>query len=112
MSSSGVLLGPAYNRDEAVLDASYRNMLRVAIATTCLSALLLFILSNTALALTTGHYCVVFFEVPFTDKSYRLPGWMWGVYPMLVWAISSVTAIGLWITLGIKHVRSRRAAKS
>jgi hypothetical protein len=86
-------------------------MLRVAIATTCPSALLLFILSNTALALTTGHYCVALFEVPFTDRSYRLPGWMWGIYPMLVWAISSVTAIGLWITLGIKRVRSRRAAK-
>jgi hypothetical protein len=68
-------------------------MLHVAIVATCLSALLLFILSNTALALTTGHYCVVLFEVPFTDKSYRLPGRMWGMYPMLVSAISSVTLV-------------------
>jgi hypothetical protein len=86
-------------------------ILRLAILATCLSGLLLFILSNTALALTTGHYCVVLFEVPFTEKSYRLPNWMWGIYPILVLAISFVTAIGLWTVLGIKRLRANRAAK-
>jgi hypothetical protein len=43
-------------------------MLRPAIAATCFFAPLLFIISNTALALTTNRYCVVLFEVPFLDK--------------------------------------------
>jgi hypothetical protein len=86
-------------------------MLRFAIGVTCVSALMLFILSNTALALTTGHYCIVLFEVPLTNKSYQLPDWMWGAYPMLVWTISAVTAVALWIVLGIKRLRVRRAAK-
>jgi hypothetical protein len=86
-------------------------MFRLAIAATCVSALMLFIYSNTVLALTTGHYCVVLFELPFTDKSYQLPNWMWGLYPILVWAISSVGALGLWMALGIKRLRTNRTAE-
>ena len=56
-------------------------MFRLAIAATCVSALMLFIYSNTVLALTTDHYCVVLFELPFTDRSFQLPNWMWGAIP-------------------------------
>jgi hypothetical protein len=86
-------------------------MIRLAIVATCLSALLFFIWSNTYLALTTGRYCVVLFEVPFTGKSYHLPYWMWGPYPTLVLGISFVSAVGLWIALGIKRFRIHKPAK-
>jgi hypothetical protein len=86
-------------------------MFRLAIAATCVSALMLFIYSNTVLALTTGHYCVVLFELPLTDKSYQLPNWMWGLCPISVWAISSVSALGLWMALGIKRLRTNRTVK-
>ena len=83
-------------------------MFRLAIIATCVSALLLFVLSNTALALTTSHYCILLFEVPFTDRSYRLPNWMWGLYPISALAISTLCAAGLWIALGIKRLRRSR----
>jgi len=86
-------------------------MFRLAIIATCVSALLLFVLSNTALALTTGHYCVVLFELPFTDKTYRLPTWMWGLYPILALAIATVSAFGLWTILGVRRFRIRGAVK-
>jgi hypothetical protein len=86
-------------------------MFRLAIIATCVSALLLFVVSNTALALTTGHYCVVLFELPFTDKTYQLPSWMWGLYPILALAIASVSAFGLWITLGVKRFRIHGTVK-
>jgi hypothetical protein len=87
-------------------------LFRFAIIATFASALLWFFLSNTALALTSGNYCIVLFEVPFTEKAYRLPYWMWGKYPLVVSSILSVAAIGFWIVWGVKHLRARRPANS
>jgi hypothetical protein len=64
-----------------------------------------------ALALTTGHYCVVLFELPFTDKTYQLPSWMWGLYPILALLFASVSASGLWIILGLRRFRIHGTVK-
>jgi hypothetical protein len=84
-----------------------RNLYRISVATTSVSALSLFILWNTALVLTTQNYCVVLFEVPFTDRSFQLPGWMWGRYPFGVSAISTLAAVALWIAVFVKRRRTR-----
>ncbi len=85
-----------------------KHLRRIAITATCLSALLFFFISNTALAKPTGGLpCIVVFYVPFTDKDVQLPMWMWG-YPLLVFLISTLTAIGCWIAFALKW-RARRA---
>ncbi len=51
-----------------------KHLRRIAITATCLSALLFFFISNTALAKPTGGLpCIVVFYVPFTDKDVQLP---------------------------------------
>ena len=90
-------------------------LFRCAIVATIASALLWFVVSNTALMLSTvGQFESEFvvFEVPFTGKAYVVPNWMWGFYPSLVCALSSVVAIGFWIVWGVKRVRARRMANS
>ena len=67
----------------------------------------LFILGNTVLALTTSHYCVILFEVPFTDKSFRLPDWAWGPIPFSICALSAITAVALWVGAGVRYIRRR-----
>ena len=89
-----------------------KSLFRFSVVTTCIAALSLFILSNTVLALATQHYCIVYFEVPFTAKTFRLPYWMWGLYPFLVFAISTATAIALWIIFFVKRMRMRRISHS
>jgi len=85
-----------------------RGQYRICVIATCISGLLLFILGNTGLALTTGNYCIVLFEVPFTNKSFQLPDWMWGLYPFLVAGISTLTAAVLWVSLLFRRRRMRR----
>ena len=89
-----------------------KNLFRFSVIATCISALSLFILFNTFLALTTQHYCVVYFAVPFTAKTILLPNWMWGLSPFLVCTISTVMAIVLWIIFFVKRVRMRRISSS
>ena len=85
-----------------------KYLTRFCVATTCVSAVSLLVLWNTALALqATTHRCIVLFEVPFTDKSFPVPDWMWGPIPLSFWAISTLTAVTFWITLLIKRVRLR-----
>ena len=81
---------------------------RAAIVATCVSMILTFVLSNTALALTDRNFCIVLFVLPFTAKAYRLPDWMWGPGPLLAWIISSGGAVALWVALGVKRLRSKR----
>ncbi len=65
----------------------------------CLSAFSIFIISNTVLAKPPfGRPCIVVFYLPVSDK-FQLPTWMWGGGPFLVFAISTLTAIGCWIAL-------------
>ena len=85
-----------------------RGLYRICVIATCIPGLLLFILGNTVLALTTGNYCVVLFEVPFTDKSFQLPDWMWGLYPFLVAGISTLIAAVLWVSLFFRRRRMRQ----
>ncbi len=88
---------------------------RIAIAATCLSVFSFFVLSNTVLARPTGgRPCIVVFYIPFTDKDFQLPTWMWGARPFLVLVISTLTAIGCWIALFWKretHAHLRRMEK-
>jgi hypothetical protein len=90
-------------------------LFRCAIVATIASAWLWFVVSNTALMLSTvGQFESEFvvFEVPFTGKAYVVPNGMWGFYPSLVCALSSVAAIGFWIVWGVKRMRARRTANS
>jgi hypothetical protein len=89
-----------------------RYLFRSCVAASGMSAVSLFVLSNTGLALTTRKYCSVLFTVPFTHKTFALPGWMWGRIPFSACAISTLTTVVLWATLLVKrrrrieHVRS------
>ena len=82
-----------------------KRLRRTAIISTAISALTLFFLSNTALALppvgSNGIRppCVLVFEVPFTDYSFQLPLWMWGLVPFSALALSTVAAVTSWVML-------------
>jgi hypothetical protein len=81
-----------------------RRLRRIAIIATCLSAFSIFVISNTFLAKPPfGRPCIVVFYLPFTNKDFQLPMWMWGAGPLLVLAISTLTAIGCWMTLFLKR---------
>ena|SRR5258708_4467320 len=84
---------------------------RIAIILTTISALTLLVLGNTALAKPTGgRPCIVVFHVPFADKYYELPMWMWG-RPLLVFAVSALAALGCWIALLVRSIsRQERTA--
>jgi len=80
-----------------------KRLRRIAIIATCLSAFSIFVISNTVLAKpAVGRPCIVVFYLPFTDKDFQLPMWMWGGGPFLVFAISTLTAIACWIALFLK----------
>ena len=87
-------------------------MRRAAIVTTCLSVLLLFMGLNTGLALTLSHRCVVAFSVPFANKLFLLPDWMWGGRVLLLGAVSTLAALALWTGFFVKRWRNRRASES
>ncbi len=80
-----------------------KRLRRIAIIATSLSAFSIFVMSNTVLAKPPfGRPCIVVFYLPFTDKDFQLPMWMWGGGPFLVFAISTLTAIACWIALFLK----------
>jgi hypothetical protein len=93
-----------------------KRLRRIAIFLTAISAFSCFVVANTGLALpqidASGKRppCYPLFELPFTDYFFPLPLWMWGSLP-LVFLVSTVAALGLWIRLAVKW-RSRRALTS
>jgi len=89
-------------------DKGTRYLFRSCVAATCVSLVSVFVLSNTVLALTTRHYCIALFSVPFTDRTFALPYWMWGWMPLSVCGTSTLTAIGLWATFLVKRTRTPR----
>jgi hypothetical protein len=84
-----------------------KGLYRMSVIATCISGISLFIFWNTALVLTSRNYCIVLFEVPFTNRSVQLPNWMWGRYPFLVTGISTLTAGVLWTSLFFRRRRMR-----
>jgi hypothetical protein len=84
-----------------------RLLFRSCLTASCLSAVSLIAFWNTGLALTTDHYCVAFFTVPFTDKVFWLPRW-WQQVSMVVWAASTLVALTLLIPLLVLRRRIRR----
>jgi hypothetical protein len=80
----------------------------LAIISTTICALMLLLLSNTALALLpldpngSRPACVLLFEPPFTNYSFQLPGWMWGIVPFSVLALTSLASITSWLMLLIR----------
>ena len=85
-----------------------RYLFRSCVAASCVSVVSVFVLSNTVLALTTRHYCIVLFTIPFTDKTLALPYWMWGWIPLSVCAASMLTAVLLWAAFLVKRTRIQR----
>ena len=80
-----------------------KRLRRIAIATTCLSAFSSFVAFNTWLALPPyGRPCVAVLHVPFSEKYFEVSRWMYGAWPLLVFAISTLTAVGCWIALFVK----------
>lgn len=64
----------------------------IGITANCFSAFSFFVLSNTVLVLPPNRsQCVTVFEVPFTEKSFELPLWMWRG-PLWLLVISTFTA--------------------
>lgn len=84
-----------------------KRIRRIAIISTTISALALFIILNTALALPAvgpngvRRPCVPVFDVPFTDFSFELPSWMWPIQ-FLVFALSTLAAITCWVVVVFK----------
>lgn len=85
-----------------------RHLFRTCLIANCLSVVSTAFLLTTGLALTTRGYCVPILMVPFTDKTFVLPMWMWGRGPFCVWAISTLTAVVFWIMLVAKRKRIRQ----
>jgi hypothetical protein len=83
------------------------NLFRTCVLATSLSVLSLGVLSNAALALTTRGYCVVLFTVPFTDKTFEVPNWMWGPIPIAVCGLSTLVSVVLWTVLLVRRIRLR-----
>lgn len=89
---------------------------RIAIISTTMSALALFFISNTVLALPPvapngiRTPCYPLLEVPFTDYSLQLPLWMWGGIPFSVFVLSALAAITCWIVALSKWRAERKGA--
>ena len=73
------------------------------------SAVSLFVLSNTALALTRPDNRAALFSIPFIEKTYVLPLWMWGRVPTSVWAISTLVAVILGMTVLVRTWWTQRS---
>ena len=77
----------------------------LAITSTTISALALFFISSTALAIRPLEpdgirpACVLLFELPFTDYSFQLPFWMWGLVPLSALVLSALAAVTSWAML-------------
>jgi hypothetical protein len=74
----------------------------IAIVSTTITALLLFVGANTGLALPpvapngVRPPCFPVFELPLTDYSFELPLWMWAVFPF-VFVLSVLVAATSWV---------------
>src|SRR5579863_6775908 len=85
-----------------LLEERMKRLRRIAIISTTVSALTLFLVANTGLALPpidargTRPPCYPLFELPFTDYFFRLPLWMWG-FSLWTFLISTLAAIGCWV---------------
>jgi hypothetical protein len=80
-----------------------KRLRQTAIISTTVSVLALFLLANTVLAKPPwGRPCVVLFEVPFTERSFELPLWMWGLVPFSVLGLSTLAALTSWVVLLFK----------
>jgi hypothetical protein len=88
------------------------NLLRTCVLATAFSVLCLIFVANTALALTTRGYCVVLFTLPFTNKAFEFPNWMWGPLPMSVCGASIVASAILWTALLVRRIRLRSISVS
>jgi hypothetical protein len=94
-----------------------KRLRRIAIIATTISALALFFISNTGLALPpmnpngTRPPCVLLFEVPFTDYSFQLPLWMWGAVPFSAVALSTLAAVITWIMLLFRWRATKTTAR-
>lgn len=72
--------------------------LRTALYLNCAAVLLLFLASHVALGLTNRNYCIVLFEVPFSNHSFELPDRAWSLN--IVLTLSSVCTILIsWIAV-------------
>jgi hypothetical protein len=83
-----------------------KRIRRVAIAFSCLSGVVFFMISNTVLALPPGdppRHCHVLFLVPFTEASVQLPDWMWGGIPFSVWLLSTLGALSYWTAFMVRR---------
>ena len=96
------------NRNVGNADTGMRYLFRSCVAASCMSVVSVFVLSNTVLALTTRHYCIVLFSIPFTDRTFALPYWMWGWIPLSVCAASTLPAVILWATFLVKRTLMQR----
>jgi hypothetical protein len=88
----------------------------VAIFSTTISALGLFFVLNSGLALQArgpngeSPLCVPVFDLPFTNHSFPLPLWMWP-FQLDVFAVSTLAAITCWIVVLLKwRAKLRKAA--
>jgi len=89
-------------------DDTMRRLRRIATISTAISALALLFLSNSVLVLPAldpngiRPPCFPVFEVPFTNFSFQLPLWMWGLVPFSALALSTLAAVTCWIMLFIR----------
>jgi hypothetical protein len=86
---------------------------RITVIATCLSSLLWLVVGNTALALKArigeaGMRDVVLLEIPFANKTYRLPDWMWGLYPWSVVLMLTLASGVLWTVFLVNRRRMRQ----
>jgi hypothetical protein len=82
--------------------------LRTALYLNSISILLLFIVSNVSLALTTPHYCIVAFQVPFSDHSFQLPYWAWSLSLLLI-PLCILTMLISWLLVLVRVLKRVRA---
>jgi hypothetical protein len=76
-----------------------KRLRQTAIISTITSILIVFVLANTVLAKPIFGPCVLLFEVPFTNKSFELPLWMWGLVPLSTLALFTLAALTSWVIL-------------
>ena len=82
---------------------------RTAFIVTSVSAVLFGVAANTALALTTKHYCIVLLNIPFTDHSYQLPYWWWNASILLTLLCVPVVLIS-WILVALRAWKLKRTS--
>jgi len=72
--------------------------LRTAVYLGCASILVLFVVSNVSLALTTRNYCIVVFQVPYIGRAFELPYWTWQICLLLA-VVCALTIFVCWFAV-------------